>query len=275
VIEHYQFSRLIQSDPHGLALLNLQAPTGRKNRGSRQRQSLKQLQAACQRNWRFQESHPILLLPKFVSIAVAAIFPGLDGEATRPPLKCGKLLHCARKKEKQLLRITRKYPRITKLRSDQAIFVLNLGKHALCALRHHATAAQCHLLSRNMAKYGLRTERVEARSPKPSATRSPPPSGRPRCLFPVARVRVMVEKLPPFGSRSRSLTFHPAFSSALREAGMGPVPMIAGSTPAVAHAAIRASGVSPRAAASLALIKTTTAAPSLIPDAFPAVTVYW
>ena len=49
--------------------------------------------------------------------------------------------------------------------------------------------------------------------------------------------------------------------------------MIAGSTPAVAHAAIRASGVSPRAAASLALIKTTAAAPSLMPDAFPAVTV--
>src|ERR1700731_1937528 len=35
-------------------------------------------------------------------------------------------------------------------------------------------------------------------------------------------------------TRSRSLTFQPAFSSALREAGMGPVPMIAGSTPAVA-----------------------------------------
>ena len=34
--------------------------------------------------------------------------------------------------------------------------------------------------------------------------------------------------------RSRSSTFQPAFSSALREAGIGPVPMIAGSTPAVA-----------------------------------------
>ena len=47
-------------------------------------------------------------------------------------------------------------------------------------------------------------------------------------------------------TRSRSLTDQPARSSALREAGIGPVPMIAGSTPAVAQETMRASGVMPR-----------------------------
>ena len=74
-------------------------------------------------------------------------------------------------------------------------------------------------------------------------------------------------------TRSRSFTFQPAFSSALREAGIGPVPMTAGSTPAVAQEAMRASGVRPRFSASLALISTSAAAPSLRPDALPAVTV--
>jgi len=132
-----------------LALLNLRAPTDRKNRGSRQRQSLKQLQAACQRNWRFQESHPILLLPKLSRQPSQTIFLGLDGEATRPPLKCGKLLHCARKKGKQLLRITRKYPRMTKLRSST--FRSKPRKtRALCL------AASCHSRSKSflISRYG-------------------------------------------------------------------------------------------------------------------------
>src|SRR6266545_2449776 len=73
--------------------------------------------------------------------------------------------------------------------------------------------------------------------------------------------------------RSRSATFQPAFSSALREAGIGPVPMIFGSTPAVAHDAMRASGVTPRRLASDAFMTTNAAAPSLRPDALPAVTV--
>src|SRR4051812_50162994 len=72
--------------------------------------------------------------------------------------------------------------------------------------------------------------------------------------------------------RSRSAAFHPAFSNAARDAGIGPVPMIAGSTPACAHDTMRASGVLPRLAASLAFISTTAAAPSLMPDALPAVT---
>ena len=65
----------------------------------------------------------------------------------------------------------------------------------------------------------------------------------------------------------------PAFSSARREEGIGPVPMMVGSTPAVAQEAMRASGVSPRFAASEALITTMAAAPSLMPEALPAVTV--
>jgi len=69
------------------------------------------------------------------------------------------------------------------------------------------------------------------------------------------------------------LTVQPAFASALREAGIGPVPMIAGSTPAVAHEAIRAIGVMPRFFASAAVITTRAAAPSLMPEALPAVTV--
>src|SRR3954471_20810230 len=48
--------------------------------------------------------------------------------------------------------------------------------------------------------------------------------------------------------RSRSSTDQPAFWSARRLAGIGPEPMIAGSTPAVAHDTIRASGLMPRLA---------------------------
>jgi hypothetical protein len=45
----------------------------------------------------------------------------------------------------------------------------------------------------------------------------------------------------------------------LREAGIGPVPMIAGSTPAVAQDTIRAIGVMPRLEASASLISTVAA----------------
>ena len=51
------------------------------------------------------------------------------------------------------------------------------------------------------------------------------------------------------------------------------MPITAGSTPVVAKEAIRASGVRPRRSASSAVITTRAAAPSLIPDALPAVTV--
>ena len=50
------------------------------------------------------------------------------------------------------------------------------------------------------------------------------------------------------------------------------MPMIDGSTPVVAQDTIFASGVMPRFLASSALIRTSAAAPSLMPDALPAVT---
>ena len=74
-------------------------------------------------------------------------------------------------------------------------------------------------------------------------------------------------------TRSTSAMFHPAFSSALRLAGIGPEPISAGSTPAVAQETMRPSGSIPRRAASSALISTSAAAPSLMPEALPAVTV--
>ena len=49
--------------------------------------------------------------------------------------------------------------------------------------------------------------------------------------------------------------------------------MIAGSTPAVAQETMRASGARPRRFASAAVISTSAAAPSLMPEALPAVTV--
>ena len=55
--------------------------------------------------------------------------------------------------------------------------------------------------------------------------------------------------------------------------GSGRCPSRAGSTPAVAQEAMRASGVMPRRAASAAVISTTAAAPSLRPEALAAVTV--
>src|SRR4029077_5423120 len=52
--------------------------------------------------------------------------------------------------------------------------------------------------------------------------------------------------------RSRSAGDHPAFFNAMRLAGIGPEPMIAGSTPAVAHETMRASGAGARLAAAAA-----------------------
>src|SRR5450631_484672 len=72
--------------------------------------------------------------------------------------------------------------------------------------------------------------------------------------------------------KSRSAAFQPAFSRQRRDAGTGPMPMIDGSTPDDAYALIFASGLRPSLAACSALITTTPAAPSLMPDAFAAVT---
>ena len=90
---------------------------------------------------------------------------------------------------------------------------------------------------------------------------------QPRSLF---TAQAWAAKASLASIRSRSPMFQPAFFNAAREAGMGPVPMIAGSTPACAQETIRAMGFLPRLAASLAFISTTAAAPSLIPEALPA-----
>ncbi|MNL44135.1 hypothetical protein D3C87_1666910 [compost metagenome] len=74
-------------------------------------------------------------------------------------------------------------------------------------------------------------------------------------------------------NKSTSAAFQPARCRALRDAGTGPMPMVAGSRPLVPKAAMRAKGLRPRAAAFLALITTTAAAPSFRPDALPAVTL--
>ena len=65
----------------------------------------------------------------------------------------------------------------------------------------------------------------------------------------------------------------PRAPAALRVAGTGPMPMMRGATPAAAMPTTRAIGVRPcaRAAASEATISA--AAPSLTPEALPAVTV--
>src|SRR5476649_1056864 len=73
--------------------------------------------------------------------------------------------------------------------------------------------------------------------------------------------------------RSRSCADQPARCRHSREAGTGPMPMMVGSSPADAYPRITASGRKPSAAARCALITSTAAAPSLSPDALPAVTL--
>ena len=62
-------------------------------------------------------------------------------------------------------------------------------------------------------------------------------------------------------------------SSALRLAGAGPMPMISGGTPATPMPLMVTIGLRPRLLASLADMTTVQAAPSLRPEALPAVTV--
>src|ERR1041384_2038046 len=73
-------------------------------------------------------------------------------------------------------------------------------------------------------------------------------------------------------TRSICSSFIPAFASALRAAGAGPMPMYLGSTPATAHATRRPSGFRPCALAYSSLAITVAAPPSEMPDALPAVT---
>ncbi len=73
-------------------------------------------------------------------------------------------------------------------------------------------------------------------------------------------------------TRSMSPTERPARSSALREAGIGPRPIVAGSTPATALATRRAIGRRPSSAARDSEVTRSAAAPSLMPLLLPAVT---
>ena len=73
--------------------------------------------------------------------------------------------------------------------------------------------------------------------------------------------------------RSKSLTDQPAKSKAFFDDGIGPVPINAGSTPQLAHDFIVTNFFKPFFSASKDDIIVTAAAPSLIPEALPAVTV--
>ncbi|RUS17500.1 hypothetical protein BC937DRAFT_89909 [Endogone sp. FLAS-F59071] len=70
---------------------------------------------------------------------------------------------------------------------------------------------------------------------------------------------------------SMSPSERPARSSAPLMAGTGPIPMIVGSTPTACQLTIRAKGVSPYLLTACSLAITTAAAPSLMPEALPAV----
>src|SRR5512132_3491737 len=72
---------------------------------------------------------------------------------------------------------------------------------------------------------------------------------------------------------SMSASDRPVFSSTFLVAGTGPMPMTAGSTPAHDIPASRASGRRPSAAARDSDISTRAAAPSVIPEELPAVTL--
>src|SRR2546426_6732057 len=73
--------------------------------------------------------------------------------------------------------------------------------------------------------------------------------------------------------KSRSFGSQPARDRQRLEAGTGPIPMYFGSTPAEAKALMRAMGFSPSSFAFFDEARTTAAAPSLMPEALPAVTL--
>ena len=72
-------------------------------------------------------------------------------------------------------------------------------------------------------------------------------------------------------TRSKSSTSSPVRSQSLRIAGTGPMPMMRGSTPALAQPRIRARGDSLRVRAASLDASTSAAPPSVMPDELPAV----
>ena len=87
-----------------------------------------------------------------------------------------------------------------------------------------------------------------------------------------ATARVCEANASLASTTSMSSIVSPALASALRVAGIGPVPMIFGSTPADAQETSVAIGVRPSSSALALDMTTRAAAPSLMPEAFPAVT---
>lgn len=73
--------------------------------------------------------------------------------------------------------------------------------------------------------------------------------------------------------RSTDSAVQPALARALVTAGTGPVPMMEGSTPAMAEHTTEHRGSRPRRTASALDMTSTAAAPSFIPEELPAVTV--
>ena len=73
--------------------------------------------------------------------------------------------------------------------------------------------------------------------------------------------------------RSRSVVFIPALANAFLLAGTGPIPIIEGSTPATAILFIFAMGTRPNFNIAASLANNIAAAPSFMPEEFPAVTV--
>ena len=88
-----------------------------------------------------------------------------------------------------------------------------------------------------------------------------------------SQARTTEAKASLISTRSMSSIDILAFSRMARVAGMGPVSMVTGSTPARAKAWKRARGVRPRAAAFSSLMMSTAEAPSVICDELPAVTL--
>ena len=74
-------------------------------------------------------------------------------------------------------------------------------------------------------------------------------------------------------TRSISSTLTPVRARSFWTAGTGPIPITRGSTPATALPTKAPSASTPRSRARSSLAITSAAAPSLIPDEFPAVTV--
>ena len=73
--------------------------------------------------------------------------------------------------------------------------------------------------------------------------------------------------------RSTSSSVQPALASTRRVADTGPMPIIAGSTPALAQALMVTKGLRPSSSARALLHTITAAAPSFRPEALPAVTL--